>query len=188
MARKISTSRSAASGVVKDGIYQLVVVDAEEKVSSSGNDMVKLTLAILRGGRPAGRTLLDHLVFSEEAQWKFDNLHDALEIEEGKEIDYRYYKGKKVYASLITDEYNGMVNNKVKTYLPADIALSLLEKQQVAEVDDDEEEEEGFVAPTPKQDTRKPAATAATNVPARRGRPSRPVVAEMEDDDEGMPL
>lgn len=183
MARKISTSRTAGSGVVKDGIYQLVITDAEEKVSSSGNDMVKLTLAVLRGGRPAGRTLLDHLVFSEEAQWKFDNLHDALEVEEGKEIDYRYYKGKKVYASLITDEYNGNVNNKIKTYLPADIALSLLEKQQVAEVDDDEEEE-GFVAPAPK----KAATAAAASSPARRGRPSRPAIAEMEDDDGEMPL
>lgn len=177
MPRKISTTRTGNSGLVKDGIYLLQIVDSEETVSSSGNDMVKLKLAIVRGGRASGRTMLDNLVFSEAAQWKFDNLHDALEVEEGKDIDYRYYKGKKVYASVISEEYNGNINNKVKTYLNQDMARTLLEKQVGAEQEDDSEDAPSF------EETRTPVAASGSPVRGRK----RQAVAELEEDD-SMPL
>lgn len=179
MARKINTSRTSGSGTVKDGIYQMIVVDAVEGKSQSGNDMVTLQLAIYRNGRAMGRLIWDYLIFDEEGlpedekkfQWKWDQFHDALGIEEDLEITAKWYKGKRVYASLTTDEYGGNVKNKIKAYLNPDVATDLLDKQAAGQ------DEDGFVAPA---QTQEPVATAA-----KRGRP-KTQPAEMEAEE--MPL
>lgn len=188
---KINTKRSAGENVVKEGIYQLVVTAAEEKTSASGNDMIQLQLARIRNGRPFGRTIFDNLVFAfddegnNKAQFRFDQFHDALEVEEDMEITCKWYKGKKVYAYLITDAYGGNVNNKVKNYLPPEVALDLLEKQAASDEDEDE------LASIP-DDTHKPPAPAASNGTAKRGRPriqAAASVAEMEDsEDDDIPF
>lgn len=183
MARKINTGRTSGSGTVKDGIYEMIVVEAVEGKSQSQNDMVTLQLAIFRNGRAAGRLIWDYLIFDDEDlkeddpnyqkfQWKWDQFHDALGIEEDLEITAKYYKGKRVFASLTTDEYGGNVKNKIKAYLNADVALNLLEKQNAGQ------DEDGFVET--------PQVTQESSVSsAKRGRP-KTQPAEMEE--ESMPL
>lgn len=186
MARKINTTRTSGSGTLPDGIYQLAVTDAVDDTSKSGNEMITLSLQVIRGGRPVGRVIRDYLIFddddpkNEKHQWKIDQFHDALQLEEGQEITCKYYKGKRIYASLFSEEYNGNVNNKIKTYLDPDVARNLLEKQSEMDAEDDD-----LTAPVyDEDDTRKPAKAGA-----KRGRPARQAVAEMEDGDEqDMPL
>lgn len=148
MARKINTSRTGNSGVVKDGIYELIVLDAEESTFKSGNEGIVLHLSLVRESGPYGREIRDYLTFDPEDaedadkknQWKFDQLHDALEVPEGIEITAKYYKNKRVFASLVTDEYQGNVNNRVRTYLAPDIAREMMASQAAKKTDDFDEE------------------------------------------------
>lgn len=185
MARKISTTRSSNSSALPDGIYQLLITDAVEGTSSSGNEQITLSLSVLRGGRPVGRSIRHYLTFDDprdkekKNQWKWDQLHEALELDEGQEITATFYKGKKVYATLNSEEYQGRINNKVRYFMTPEAALSKLEEQvsdglddfdtSVSDIDDDESEEE--VISRPK---------------ATRGRPRTQQVAELEEED--MPL
>lgn len=193
MPRKISTTRTSNSTALKDGVYQLLIVESDEAVSKSGNDMVVLTLQVVKGSRRFGREIKDYMVYPEDDleedeqdkySWKFDQLHNALNLEEGQTIDYRFYKGKKIYASLITDIYGDNINNKVNKYLSEDVALTLIEEQEESDSGSDGLGVEGD---TPAyEENRKPESTTA-----KRGRPSRQAatVAEMEpDDDDLMPL
>lgn len=184
MARKFSTNRTSNSGTLKDGVYLLQITDAEEVTARSGNEMIKLTMNVVVGGKPNGRTIFDNLVFTEKAQWKFDNLHDALEVEEGKEIDCRYYRSKRVYASLITDAYEGKVNNKVDRYL-APHEAELILGQAGDDLDDENSDDDDDLVTTPVG--RAAAARQSSAAPAGRGRPRRAQPAELDEDDD-MPL
>lgn len=180
MARAISTNRS--SGAVAEGIYQIMIKDSEEAVSKEGNDMVVLTMSVIRNGQVSDSQFKDWLTFGS-ANWKFDQLHDALELEEGKRITYAYYKGKTIYASLIREYYGERINNKIKTYLAPDDALDLLKREQEAGDDGDLgldledvvlEDDDGVL-----DLEEAPVERAA----AKRGRPKQQAVAEMEPDD-----
>lgn len=189
MARRINTSRTSSSSALPDGIYQLQVTDAVEGVSkSSGNEMCTLSLAVIRGGRPTGRIIKYYMNFDDPRdkekpnQWKWDRFHDALGVEPGLDITVAYYKGKRVYAELNSEEYNGQLNNKVRRFLTEEYALQQLEQQAAGEAED-----EGMIAPAYEDDE----PVAARSNGAQRGRPARrqaaAAVAEMEDDDQ-MPL
>jgi hypothetical protein len=188
MPRQINTNRTSGSTTAKDGVYQLLIVESEEAVSkSSGNDMVVLTLQIIKGSKRIGREIKDYMVYPEEDleedeedkyQWKFDQLHNALDVPEGKVIDYRYYKGKKIYAKLKTEMYGDNTNNKIDKYLPEDVAISLIEEQTGASMNDLLNEESKY------EEDRTPVQAAT----AKRGRPAKQQVAELDDDDDLMPL
>jgi hypothetical protein len=149
--------------------------------------MVVLTLQIIKGSKRIGREIKDYMVYPEEDleedeedkyQWKFDQLHNALDVPEGKVIDYRYYKGKKIYAKLKTEMYGDNTNNKIDKYLPEDVAVSLIEEQTGASMNDLLNEESKY------EEDRTPVQAAA----AKRGRPAKQRVAELDDDDDLMPL
>lgn len=195
MARKVNTTRSGNSGVLKDGIYPMVVLDVEEKVSKNGNDQIVLQLAVLKGGKPSGRTIWDYLVFDDEDadeedrknQWKFDQFHDALDVEEGLEVSAKWYKNRRFYASLYTDEYNGKVSNKIRAYLNPDVAKDLLARQSgesgAIENDDDTESSE-----TEEVTPSSPVAREAAKMAGKGKRVGKTQVAELEEETEGMPF
>lgn len=181
MARAISTNRT--SGAVAEGVWLLQIVDSEESISKEGNDMVVLSLAVVRNGQATGGVLKDYLTFGS-AQWKFDALHDALEIEEGKKITYAYYKGKTLYAFLTRDFYEGRVNNKVKNYLAPDAAQEQIARQKEAENGGDPLMDDLGVEDSDEEIT--PAYEETRKTAAKRGRP-KAAVAELEDEDFEMP-
>jgi hypothetical protein len=57
---------------VPSGDYRLIVLDAREDTSRSGNDMVKLTLRIIHPDGTEGPKMYDYLVPSETCLWKID--------------------------------------------------------------------------------------------------------------------
>jgi hypothetical protein len=178
MARRISTSRTGNSGAVKDGIYEVEILDAVEKTAQSGNDMIELRMAIVRNGKVSGSSIWDYLIFNDEdpdkTQWKFDQLHDSMEVEEGLEITASWYKGRRAYASLITDTYNGRVSNKVKAYVIPEVAQKVIAQQNAAG------QEAGI--DTDAAANRQQAAQRGRGRPAKQAQ----TVADMEEDT--MPL
>lgn len=72
-----------SNAVLPAGDYQFEVVNAEEKRSKAGNDMIELTLSI------EGSKVYDNLVFTEKAFWKVDQFLKSVGAHpgEGKSID-----------------------------------------------------------------------------------------------------
>ena len=59
-------------GSVPAGNYDFQVVSAEEATSQSGNEMIKLTLAVFVPGRQEPVTVYDYLVATEKALFKIE--------------------------------------------------------------------------------------------------------------------
>ena len=76
-----SRDELARESLLPDGVYDFEVISAEDAVSKSGNDMIKLKLAVFR---PDGSQahLYDYLLTTQE--WKLAAFCDAI----GKSEDY----------------------------------------------------------------------------------------------------
>lgn len=186
MPRKIV---SRGSSTLAEGIYQVAIVDSKEGTSKSGNDMITLSISAISNGKPIGKLFNDHLVFTPETQWKFDNLNAALEIPEGKEFDYRFYKGKKCYARIGIEEYNGADQNKIRGYFTNDAGRAKMIEQN-GSVDDfgGDDSADGNSADFDVAPVAAPTRTA--NQPqeaAAQGRKRRPAPDELSGD-ESFPL
>lgn len=109
------------SFTVPPGEYTLRVVEAEEDTSKNGNDMIKLTLVVVKDNGKDGPRLFDYLVFSESSFWKIDTfLKSAGEHPgEGASVDLAAEKciGWTVRAKLKIESYDGRESNKIESYL-----------------------------------------------------------------------
>jgi hypothetical protein len=116
-------SGSPTSGglFVQPGIYAVRVIEATEDTSTSGNDMVKLKLRVIKPGGIEGPALFDYLVLNENAQWKIDQFLAACEKHPGEgeqvSLDVNKMIGWECEAELTIDEYKGKKNNKVAAYV-----------------------------------------------------------------------
>jgi hypothetical protein len=114
-----------------EGTYDFVVADANDKRSSSGNDMIELQL-IIKGDNGQEVRIYDNLVFTERAFWKIDAFRvctgDVLVRGQSVEFDATdcLDRGGKCY--VIVDTYEGRSRNKVGEYL--DPAMLKEEPQQ----------------------------------------------------------
>lgn len=92
---------------LEDGPYQVTVEDAGEETAKSGNEMIKLTLAI--NGR--NNKLFERLVFTENAFWKIDGVRAALGFKvtagETLEIKADDFIGKTGIVHVSHEEYKG---------------------------------------------------------------------------------
>jgi hypothetical protein len=104
--------------IVKAGDYLLIVIEAVEAVSkNSGEDMIKLTLEV----EGHGCRLFDYLVASESSAWKIDTFRKAIgdAVVEGEEVELHASKlvGRRGYAHLKVETYNGKDSNKVDFWI-----------------------------------------------------------------------
>jgi hypothetical protein len=60
------------------GEYEIEVINAEEKLSKAGNDMIVLKCKVIKDGEQAGSTLTEHLVFTPKAFFKVDQVRAAI--------------------------------------------------------------------------------------------------------------
>lgn len=101
------------------GKYRMRVVNAEEKVSSKGNDMIEITLRALdKNGEEYGCRVFDYLT----ANWKLDSFLDAANMfpGEGQELEINADEliGKELTAQLAIEKDNkGNDRNKVAAYI-----------------------------------------------------------------------
>lgn len=122
--KPISEKEAEGSGFTpwRPGDYDFEVFDASEERSSTGNDMIKLTLHVFNeeGNK---RTVFDYLVNSEKAQYKIRHFAAAVgriaDYERG-ELDVNDLVQKTGRLSLRIKSASGdyAANNSVGDYLP----------------------------------------------------------------------
>jgi len=115
----------------KDGIYQAEIQEAEVTVSQkSGNDMIKVQLAIFKDGQQRGNIVIDFLTMTDTAEWRWHQLMDALDAPSNVDIDPEVWlPGKTVWVNLETQEYNDEDQNKVKSYMNEAKAMKKMAKE-----------------------------------------------------------
>jgi hypothetical protein len=101
---------------VPAGQYEVHVINATSRISRNGNEMVVLKLSV-----DAGRgTIFDHLVFTEEADWRIASFLTAVGIElgQGDDIDPALFVGRRARALVKVDTFDGRLQNKIEKWLP----------------------------------------------------------------------
>lgn len=141
---KINFKRDEGGGLRPDGVYKLKVEDVEVKQASDPSKFPYLNVrfSVLYNGQPKGLSVWDILSYSPAARFKFDQILDAMNAPEDGEVNYRWLKGKQVFATLITATHKGKVSNKVGQYLTAEAAAELQEANLGANDDDDLEDDD----------------------------------------------
>ena len=112
--------------LLKDGRYKYTVLDAKEKVSSTGNNMINLKLSLEVNGRRV--TQWDSLILTPKMFWKVEHFCKSAgipeKIDEGKLTANDCY-AKEGYVDIMqkNDSQTGDLVNQVKDYVkPEDIA------------------------------------------------------------------
>jgi hypothetical protein len=118
---------------VPEGVYDFVVADANDKQSQNGNEMIELQL-IIKGPEGQENRVYDNLVFTPNSTWKIDLFRiatgETLVKGQSVEFDATDCLDRTGKCSLIVDEYEGRVRNKVGEYLdPAAIDNSQTPQQ-----------------------------------------------------------
>lgn len=72
--------------VLPAGEYQFRVLDAVEKRSKAGSDMIELKLDVYKGDEQA--IVYDYLVFTEKAAWKVDAFLKSCGMHPGEGVDH----------------------------------------------------------------------------------------------------
>lgn len=115
--------------IVEDGDYVVTVTTAEQKVSSSGNDMIELKYGIV-AGKHSGKPLpiyADYLVFSSGAMPRVAHALKAMGVAQSGtfSLEASTLVGRKVLVTLTTvhekakDGYEARDVQKVTNYQPA---------------------------------------------------------------------
>jgi hypothetical protein len=86
---KASEPKKAEIYFVEPDVYEVEIKTAIEKISKSGNPMIKLTCTILLPDGSNGPEVWEHLTFTEKAAWKIDQVLSAIGIAivAGEEVD-----------------------------------------------------------------------------------------------------
>lgn len=122
------------------GDYDFEVTKAEDGLSKSGNEQIKLTLAVYQGDRKY--TVWDYLTFTEKSQWKAYSFCKATElVEEFKagELSAFHCGGRigelKIGIQKAQDEHPE--KNTVKSYIPKEEAARAIPGAKPTAPDDD---------------------------------------------------
>jgi hypothetical protein len=110
---------------VPEGVYDFVVVDANDKKSQNGNEKIELQL-IIKGPEGQEHRIYDNLVFTPNSNWKIDQFRiatgETLVKGQSVEFDATDCLDRTGKCYVIVDKYEGRERNKVGDYLdPAEI-------------------------------------------------------------------
>lgn len=126
---KFNTGERGGS-CLKEGVYELRILKAEDKVAqSSGNQMINLQLTAVKNGRNFGPVIYDNIVFSEAAEWRFQQLMDSLQAPDNMDVDTAWLEGQTVFARLTIDDYQDDQRNKVARYMLPSAAQKIMAKE-----------------------------------------------------------
>lgn len=112
-----SEKEIAEENLIKPGIYDFEIVDALEKVSKSGNEMIELKLNVFDGDAP--RIVMDYLL--ESMAFKLRHAADACGL-------LPNYEG----GSLLADDFKGR-SGKLKIKIDKDKSGQYADKNGVAD-------------------------------------------------------
>ena len=146
-----------------EGEHIAILKEVEEKVSSSGSDMLSVKFEVTKGSS-TGATVYDNFVLTEKALWKLKSYLEVVGMKAtGKiQIDLDKLIGKACIIQVKYEEYDGKQRSTIDGYkkFAADSAAE----------DDDEDYEEEEETPTPP--------------PAKKKPKKKPAPVEDDDDEE----
>lgn len=102
--------------------HEFEVVDAVQKRSKSGNDMIEVAARAVMEDGTLGRKLYEHLVFTEKAFWKVDLFLAATGLHPGEgndvELDAQDLIGKRFRAVVgVEPDSKGKDQNVIDYYV-----------------------------------------------------------------------
>jgi hypothetical protein len=119
---KASEPRPPQTALLKPGDYAFRVLDAGEKRSQNGNEMIELKLDVYVKGGADQSIVYDNLVFTEKSAWKIDTFLMACGMHPGDGADCHILGSELVgwegHLRLANEkDQNGNLRNKVAAYL-----------------------------------------------------------------------
>ena len=196
MSRKLKMDFTDVESFIQcaEGEHIAKLKEVEEKVSSTGNDMLSVKFEVTKGSS-TGATVYDNFVLTEKALWKLKSYLEVVGMKaEGKiQIDLDKLIGRACIIQVKYEEYDGKNRAKIDGYKKFAASTE-------AE-DDDEDYEEDEPTPTPaKKKKKKPAPALVeeefededdeeTPAPKKKKKkpakkPTPPPVEEDDDDEE----
>jgi hypothetical protein len=114
-----SKPQSPQFKVLPAGEYPFRVLDAIEKRSKSGNDMIELKIAV--GDSAAEEvTVFDYLVFDGKSEWKIDAFLTSCGMHPGEgveaDLNPNEFIGWEGRVRVKVEKYDGKDQNKVAAY------------------------------------------------------------------------
>lgn len=112
MARTLDFSNVSTREPLEEGIYEMVIEKVEEKVSTTGKDMLLVTFK-----EPESEKLVwENYLFQENCLWKLKELLDAVGLDTSGPIDFEPEDlvGQVVNCTVIQEEYNGSMKNRIR--------------------------------------------------------------------------
>lgn len=108
------------------GDYECIVSSTEMKVSSNGNQMIKVKLTIREDVEQKGkkRNFFDNLVVMDSMMWKFNQVAKAVQLAEGEDVDTpEEFAAAILYKPVVIrnkhELYNGENTDKVASWKPS---------------------------------------------------------------------
>lgn len=173
--------REGNSGLLPNGVYRIVIEDAQEKTGPSGHPYVNLKIRAIVKGKQSSMPIFEVISTAPEARFRVEQFLDAVGAPESGSASARWFKGKSCWASLKSEEYQGTWRNKVAQYLTEEAAQELIEKmanEANGASDDDDEDETPKPKAKAKTTTRTPSSKVKSNVAELDG----------DEDDEDVPF
>lgn len=154
-----------------EGEHIAILKSVEEKVASSGNDMLSVKFEVTKGSS-TGAIVYDNFVLTEKALWKLKGYLETVGMKaDGKvQIDLDKLLGKACIIQVKYEEYDGKQRSTIDGY----------KKFASSDVEDEDDYEEDDETPTPPPAKKKKS----------KKKPTPPPVEEDEDeydDDEEEP-
>ena len=140
-----------------EGEHIAILKEVEEKVSSTGNDMLSVKFEVTKGSS-TGATVYDNFVLTEKALWKLKGYLEVVGMKAtGKiQIDLDKLIGKACIIQVKYEEYDGKNRARIDGYKKFSAGV---------EADDDEDYEEEEPTPAPKAKKKKKKSKKPTPPP-----------------------
>lgn len=105
-------------GVLDDGIYMIRITETEDRTSAAGNAYVNLTCTVLDDmGKDSGVVIWHTLTMTPKSRPMVSAFLDAIGAPLTGNISSRAFKGKKFWANVGKDTYQGKTKNVIKACL-----------------------------------------------------------------------
>lgn len=115
MSTPVETTRNA--GLIPAGTHTFRITEFEERMGPSA-PYWNFTLHCEEGSDFDEKIVWTIVSLSPAARWKMENFLDAFGVEEGIQIQGEKFVGQLIRCSIIHEEYEGRIRERVENWLP----------------------------------------------------------------------
>jgi hypothetical protein len=116
-------------GALPIGEYECIISEVKMTKSSTGKDMVKVTLTVRDDVEQEGkkRKFFDNFVVQENMMWKFQQVSKAAQIDQGVDVESPEHFAQLIQYKAVCiknkhEEYNGDKQDRVAFYMEPKVA------------------------------------------------------------------